>query len=71
MPNITQLQADLELYRKAEQAVLIGGQSYEVAGRKLTRANLAEIRAAKADLEQRIALVTQPQHGHAVFGGRR
>lgn len=71
MPNLTELQADLALYRKAEEAILVGGQSYEVAGRKLTRANLSEIRAAKADLERRIAILTTPQHGNVCFGGRR
>ncbi len=71
MPNLAELQAEYELYCKAERSILQGGQSTEFAGRKLTRANLGEIRAAKADLQQRIALLSQPQHGHAVFGGRR
>jgi orotidine-5'-phosphate decarboxylase len=46
MPGITAAQADaqLALYLAAEAAVLTG-QSYEIAGRKLTRANLAEIQA--------------------------
>lgn len=44
MAGITQAQADAQLtaYLAAETAVL-AGQSYELNGRKLTRANLAEI----------------------------
>lgn len=46
MAGITaaQAQAQLDLYLAAEAAVLTG-QSYEIAGRKLTRANLGEIQA--------------------------
>lgn len=44
MAGITQQQAQTQLdaYLAAETAVL-SGQSYEIAGRKLTRANLADI----------------------------
>lgn len=44
MAGITLAQAEAQLasYLAAETAVLTG-QSYEIAGRKLTRANLAEI----------------------------
>jgi Family of unknown function (DUF6148) len=46
MAGITavQAQAQLDLYLAAEAAVLTG-QSYEIAGRKLTRANLGEIQS--------------------------
>lgn len=37
--TLTQAQAQLDSYLAAETAVLTG-QSYEIAGRKLTRANL-------------------------------
>lgn len=40
--TLAQAEAQLALYLAAETAVL-SGQSYEIAGRKLTRANLAEI----------------------------
>lgn len=45
MAGITQqqAQAQLDLYLAAEAKVLTN-QSYEIAGRKLTRANLQEIR---------------------------
>lgn len=46
MAGITQQQAQTQLdaYLAAETAVL-SGQSYEIAGRKLTRANLADIQS--------------------------
>jgi hypothetical protein len=40
--TLAQAEAQLALYLAAEAAVLTG-QSYEIAGRKLSRANLAEI----------------------------
>ena len=40
----------LALYLKAEKAIL-SGQSYEVEGLKLTRANLADVQDMIADLE--------------------
>ena len=51
--NKTRLQVAkmrLELYLKAERAIL-SGQSYEVEGLKLTRANLADVQDMIADLE--------------------
>lgn len=71
MATLAELQADLVMYREAERAIVLGAQAYEVAGRKVTKANLAEIRAAKAELEQRIALLSGPTHGNVVFGARR
>lgn len=46
MGGITKDQADTQLaaYLAAETAVL-GGQSYEINGRRVTRANLAEIQS--------------------------
>lgn len=44
----------LELYLKAERAIL-SGQSYEVEGLKLTRANLADVQDMIADLESLIS----------------
>lgn len=40
--TLAQAEAQLTLYLAAETNVL-AGQSYEIAGRRLTRANLAEI----------------------------
>lgn len=42
--TLSQAQAQLDAYLAAETAVLTG-QSYEIAGRKLTRANLDIIQA--------------------------
>lgn len=54
MAGITQSQADAKLaeYLAAESAVL-AGQSYELNGRKLTRANLAEIQTGIATWDKR------------------
>jgi hypothetical protein len=54
MAGITQAQADAQLasYLAAESAVL-AGQSYELNGRKLTRANLAEIQSGIAIWDRR------------------
>ena len=41
--TLAQAEAQLALYL-ADEAKVLSGQSYEIAGRKLTRANLAEIR---------------------------
>ena len=42
--SLQQAQTQLERYLAAEAAVLLG-QSYEINGRKLTRANLKDIQA--------------------------
>lgn len=53
----------LELYLAAEEAVLIGAQSYAVGGRNLTRANLAEIRSAIDSLYKRLAAAEAMEAG--------
>lgn len=53
----------LQMYLQAEESVLSGAQSYAVGGRNLTRANLAEIRAAIDDLYKRLAAVQAMQNG--------
>lgn len=40
------LNARLKLYLDAEKAILVGGQSYRIGNRTLTRADLDEIREA-------------------------
>ena len=59
------------MYKAAEKAVVLGAQSYEVAGRKITKASLPVIREAIRDLEMRIAMASGPMHSNVVFGGRR
>ena len=43
----------VNLYLEAEQKVL-SGQSYTIANRSLTRANLSELRTARQEWEQRL-----------------
>lgn len=41
----------LQLYREAEKQILSGAQSYSIAGRSLTRANLGEVQKMISQLE--------------------
>lgn len=41
----------LQLYREAEKKILSGAQSYSIAGRSLTRANLGEVQKMISQLE--------------------
>lgn len=41
--------------KKAIKTVLIGGQSYKIGTRQLTRADLSELRAMKSDLESELS----------------
>lgn len=63
MANLTQLNADLAMYRAARDAILTGAQSYSVAGRSLTRANLDDIETQIARIEARIARCTSTSGG--------
>lgn len=51
MSNSTEM---LDLYLKAERAVL-GGQSYTINGRTLTRADLPGIRAGRQEWERKVS----------------
>lgn len=51
--TLEQAQAQLGLYLAAEAAVL-SGQAYEIAGRKLTRADLATIQSGITIWNQRV-----------------
>jgi hypothetical protein len=64
MPGITvaQAQEHLDAYLAAEIKVL-AGQSYEIAGRKLTRADLAEIRAGIDTWNERLANLSSRASG--------
>ncbi|MBR1728517.1 MAG: hypothetical protein IJ728_03225 [Selenomonadaceae bacterium] len=44
----------LDLYLRAEEAILNGAQSYTIGNRSLTRANLSEIRKMIDDLQEEI-----------------
>lgn len=60
--------------RKAIAVVLVGGQSYKIGSRQLTRADLAALQKLKTQLEEQIA--SESGHGLldntvvAVFDGR-
>jgi len=75
MPNLSQLQADLDLYREARRSILTSGQAMGGAGgRSLTLADLKWIDHQIRDLEARVA---QAQNGgrlpsyNVVLGGHR
>ena len=55
MDNDYTPQQRLQEVNKAIQAVLLGGQSYKIGSRSLTRADLALLRAMRDDLEAQIA----------------
>ena len=57
----------LELYYKAEAAILDGAQSYSIGSRHLTRADLAEIRKMITTLEDGI----DEMEAEAAGGSRR
>ena len=44
----------LEQVNKAIAAVLVGGQSYKIGSRSLTRADLSQLKAIRDDLEAQI-----------------
>lgn len=56
----------LEQINNAISAIAVSGQSYSIGSRSLTRANLSELRATKADLEARIA--ADERSGHLLYG---
>ncbi|WP_068775765.1 DUF6148 family protein [Paenibacillus sp. FJAT-26967] len=55
MTRLEGLETRLGLYIEAEAAVLDGAQTYSIAGRTITRANLAEISEMIQYLEKEIA----------------
>ena len=56
----------LALYYKAEKAIL-SGQSYEIEGLKLTRANLKDVQSMIASLENKISALNAQLRGRAKF----
>lgn len=52
--NMTTEQFLLEV-KQAIRTVMLGGQSYKIGSRELTRADLAQLRALKIDLESELA----------------
>ena len=66
MAGITLAQAEVQLnaYLAAETAVL-SGQKYEIAGRMLMRANLAEIQMGITLWNSRVVLLTNQKNGRS------
>lgn len=66
MAGITQAQAQAQLdqYLAAETAVLTG-QSYEIAGRKLTRADLRSIQNGISIWDTRVKTLTNQAQGRS------
>lgn len=51
----------LEMYLSAERKILSSGAEYQIGNRRLTRANLSEIRAVIDDLQAEIESLENPQ----------
>jgi hypothetical protein len=62
--NLSIAQAKLDAYLAAETAVL-SGQSYEIEGRKLVRANLREIQAGIDIWNQRVQRLSARSAGRS------
>ena len=56
----------LALYYKAEKAIL-SGQSYEIEGLKLTRANLKDVQSMINTLESKVSALNAKLRGRAKF----
>ncbi len=56
----------LALYYKAEKTIL-SGQSYEIEGLKLTRANLKDVQSMINTLESKISALNAKLRGRAKF----
>lgn len=58
--NKNLLKKRLELYLAAERAILTS-QEYQIGSRRLTRADLKEVRATIESLSEQIAMAESPQ----------
>ena len=65
--RIDKYETRLNLYYKAEEAILDGAQHYEIGSRKLTRADLSEIRKMITTLESELDAMKSEYNG----GSRR
>jgi len=70
MAGITLAQAEEKLtaYLDAEEKLLAGGQSYTIAGRTLTRADLVEVRKGVTYWNDQVKLLSQASEGRRVRG---
>ena len=53
--QIQELEKQLQAVNDAIYAIMVGGQSYKIGSRSLTRANITELKKLRDDLEARIA----------------
>lgn len=60
--TLAQAEAQLALYLAAEEKVL-AGQSYEIAGRRLTRADLAQIQTGITTWDARVKALSNRASG--------
>ena len=66
MATLADLQAELAAWKAAQAAIRDGAQSYEIAGRKLTRGSLAEINEMVEKLEARVDRKTRLAAGESM-----
>ncbi|MHC1683694.1 MAG: DUF6148 family protein [Clostridiaceae bacterium] len=54
--RLDRLKLRLDMYYKAEEAILNGAQSYQMGTKQLTRANLSHIKEMIEQLEREVAI---------------
>jgi hypothetical protein len=67
MSALTDAQARLTNYLRAESAILTGAQAYSIGDRTLTKANLAEIRKGINDCRAEVNRLTTGSSGARVM----
>lgn len=60
--TLAQAESQLALYLAAEESILLN-QSYEISGRKLTRANLAEVHQGIKTWNERVKDLSEKSSG--------
>ena len=64
--RIFETKSRLKLYKNAEAAIL-SGQSYEVEGLKLTRANLKDVQSMIETLDKKLSALEKKKKGRTNF----
>ena len=67
MATEAELLTELAAYKACRDAILSGAQSYGIAGRQLTRADLAFVQSHVSELEARVARKTSGPRSAPVF----
>ncbi len=55
MADKTELQRRLKMVQEAIDTIMVGGQSYKIGSRSLTRANLTELKNYEATLQAQLS----------------